>query len=153
MSETAKRQQHGFRPGQSGNPAGRPKGARHRTTVAIEALLDGEGETIARKAIDAAKAGDMVAIRLVLDRICPPRKTRPIHIELPPIHDAGGVAKAQQEILRAAWTRALGPWTMNHEPRSCALRTTDRGQGTPKLSSYTFNFVSETIYWPHDPDQ
>ena len=44
----------------------------------------------------------MVAIRLVLDRICPPRKSRPIHIELPPIHDAGGVAKAQQEILRAA---------------------------------------------------
>jgi hypothetical protein len=26
---------------------------------------------IARKAIEAAKAGDMVAIRLVLDRICP----------------------------------------------------------------------------------
>jgi len=70
--------------------------------VAIEALLDGEGEAITRKAIDAAKAGDMVAIRLVLDRICPPRKTRPIHIELPPIKNAGGVAEAQQEVLRAA---------------------------------------------------
>ena len=102
MSETANRQQHGFKPGQSGNPAGRPKGARHRTTVAIEALLEGEAETIARKAIEAAKAGDMVAIRLVLDRICPARKMRPIHIELPPIHDAGGVAEAHQEILRAA---------------------------------------------------
>ena len=102
MAETATPKQHGFKPGQSGNPAGRPKGARHRTTVAIEALLDGEGEAITRKAIEAAKAGDMVAIRLVLDRICPPRKTRPIHIELPPIHDAGGVAEAQQEVLRAA---------------------------------------------------
>ena len=99
MSETAIPKQHGFKPGQSGNPAGRPKGARHRTTVAIEALLDGEGEAITRKAIEAAKAGDMVAIRLVLDRICPPRKTRPIHIELPPIHDAGGVPEAQQEGL------------------------------------------------------
>ena len=102
MAETATPKQHGFKPGQSGNPAGRPKGARHRTTLAIEALLDGEGEAITRKAIEAAKAGDMVAIRLVLDRICPPRKSRPIHIELPPIHDAGGVAKAQQEIFRAA---------------------------------------------------
>lgn len=91
-----------FKPGQSGNPAGRPKGSRHATTVAIEALLEGEAETITRKAIEAAKAGDMVAIRLVLDRICPPRKTRPIHIELPPIRDAGGVAEAQQEVLRAA---------------------------------------------------
>ena len=102
MPETTASNQGRFRPGQSGNPAGRPKGARHATTAAIEALLEGEAETIARKAIDAAKAGDMVAIRLVLDRICPPRKLRPIHIELPPIHDAGGVAKAQQEILRAA---------------------------------------------------
>ena len=102
MIETTSRKQGGFKPGQSGNPAGRPKGARHATTVAIEALLEGEAETIARKAIDAAKAGDMVAIRLVLDRICPPRKTRPIHIELPPILDAGGVAEAQQEVLRAA---------------------------------------------------
>ena len=102
MSETTITKQGGFKPGQSGNPAGRPKGARHRTTVAIEAQLDGDGEAITRKAIEAAKAGDMVAIRLVLDRICPPRKTRPIHIELPPIRDAGGEAEAQQEILRAA---------------------------------------------------
>ena len=102
MSETTAPKQGGFKPGQSGNPAGRPKGARHRTTLAIEALLDGEGEAITRKAIEAAKAGDMVAIRLVLDRICPPRKTRPIHLELPSIHNAGGIADAQQEVLRAA---------------------------------------------------
>jgi len=102
MSASTIPKQGGFKPGQSGNPAGRPKGSRHRATLAIEALLDGEGEAITRKAIEAAKAGDMVAIRLVLDRICPPRKSRPIHIELPPIHDAGGVAEAQQEVLRAA---------------------------------------------------
>ena len=109
MTETTTPKQGGFKPGQSGNPAGRPKGARHRSTVAIEALLDGEGEAITRKAIEAAKAGDMVAIRLVLDRICPPRKTRPVHIELPPIHDARGVAEAQQEVLRAACAGELLP--------------------------------------------
>jgi hypothetical protein len=102
MPETTASNRGRFKPGHSGNPAGRPKGSRHRTTVAIEALLDGEGEAITRKAIEAAKAGDMVAIRLVLDRICPPRKTRPINIELPPIQDAGGVAEAQQAVLRAA---------------------------------------------------
>ena len=107
MPETTASNQGRFKPGQSGNPAGRPRGARHRTTVAIEALLDGEADAITRKAIEAAKAGDMVAIRLLLDRICPPRKTRPIHIELPPIHDAGGVAEAQQEVLRAACSGEL----------------------------------------------
>jgi len=49
-------------PGQSGNPNGRPKGSRHKTTLAIEKLLDGEGEEITRKAIEKAKEGDMAAI-------------------------------------------------------------------------------------------
>jgi hypothetical protein len=40
----------GFQPGRSGNPAGRPKGARHRTTLAMKALLDGEAEALTRKA-------------------------------------------------------------------------------------------------------
>jgi len=53
----------------------------------------------------------MVAIRLVMDRICPPRRTRPIHIELPPIKETGGVAKAQQEVLRAACAGGSCCWT------------------------------------------
>ena len=101
MLETTKRKQVGFQKGVSGNPSGRPKGSRHKATLAVEALLEGEAEGITRKAIEAAKAGDMVAIKLVLDRLCPPRKTRSIEIDLPPIADAAGVSQAQQEVLRA----------------------------------------------------
>src|SRR4029450_9803029 len=39
-----------FEPGKSGNPAGKLKGTRNKTTLAVEALLDGEAETITRKA-------------------------------------------------------------------------------------------------------
>jgi hypothetical protein len=46
-----------FKPGQSGNPSGRPKGARNKATVAAEALLDGESEAITRQCIDLAKEG------------------------------------------------------------------------------------------------
>ena len=57
-----------FEKGQSGNLNGRPKGTRNKTTLAMEALLDGEAEAITRKAIEKAKEGDMVAIRLCLER-------------------------------------------------------------------------------------
>jgi hypothetical protein len=56
-----------FKPGQSGNPAGKPRGSRNRTTLAVEALLDGEAETLTRKAIELAKAGDLAALRVCLD--------------------------------------------------------------------------------------
>ena len=49
--------------GQSGNPAGKPKGARHRATLAAETLLDGEAEALTRKAIALALAGDPIALR------------------------------------------------------------------------------------------
>ena len=101
MFETTKRKQVGFQKGVSGNPRGRPVGARHKTTLAVEALLEGEAEAIGRKAIEAALTGDLVAIKMVLDRVCPPRKTRSIEIDLPPVTDASGVSQAQQEVLRA----------------------------------------------------
>jgi hypothetical protein len=41
---TTPKQRGGFAPGQSGNPAGRPKGARNKATLAVEALLVGEAE-------------------------------------------------------------------------------------------------------------
>jgi hypothetical protein len=61
-----------FPKGRSGNPAGKLKGTRHRTTLAAEALLDGEAEALTRKVIEMALAGDSAALRLCLDRILPP---------------------------------------------------------------------------------
>lgn len=90
-----------FQPGQSGNPAGRPAGSRNVTTLAVEALLDGEAEAITRRAIEAALAGDMAAIRLVMDRVAPIRKSRPLQIDLPDVADACGVAQAQAAVVAA----------------------------------------------------
>ncbi|MCZ2097331.1 MAG: DUF5681 domain-containing protein, partial [Anaerolineae bacterium] len=49
-------------PGQSGNPAGRPRGTRNRATLLAEALLDGEVDAIVRRVIDGALAGDPVCL-------------------------------------------------------------------------------------------
>ena len=71
-AKTGEQQGSRFRPGTSGNPSGRPAGSRHKTTLAIEALLDGDAEKLTRKAVDMALGGDTVALRLVMDRIAPP---------------------------------------------------------------------------------
>jgi len=71
-----------FKPGQSGNPAGKPKGIKHRATQAVQALLEGELEALTRKAVECALAGDMIALKLCLDRIAPPLKPMALPVEL-----------------------------------------------------------------------
>jgi Family of unknown function (DUF5681) len=98
-----------FSKGQSGNPRGRPKGARHKTTVAMEALLEGEGQEITRKAIELAKNGDTVALRLCLERLIPVRKDRPIRFALPPIENPADLTKATSALLAAVAAGDLTP--------------------------------------------
>ena len=98
-----------FKPGKSGNPNGRPKGARHKATLAIESLLDGEHEAITRKAIDLAKGGDMSAIRLCMDRLAPPRKDRHIEFALPKMEKARDAVDAGAAIIEAVSTGEMTP--------------------------------------------
>ena len=71
-----------FEPGRSGNPGGRPRGSRNRSTQALEAILDGEAEALTRRAIEMALEGDGPAMRMCLDRLMPVRKDRPITFTL-----------------------------------------------------------------------
>ena len=91
-----------------GNP-GRPRGARHKTTLAIEALLDGQAEALTQKAIELALRGDMTAIKLCLDRIAPPRKGRPTPLALPAVDTAQGVQVALTAIVAAVAGGVLSP--------------------------------------------
>ena len=108
--ETTTGQQRGrFQAGVSGNPAGRPKGARHKTTLAVEALLDGEAEALSRKAIEMALAGDGAALRLCLERLLPARRDRPVSFELPKIETAADATKATGAILSAVASGEVTP--------------------------------------------
>src|SRR5271166_2747947 len=106
--KTAK-QQNRFQTGVSGNPAGRPKGARNKTTMAVQALLDGEAQELTRKAIEMAHAGDTVCLRLCLDRILPPRRERVVTLDLPEIVEGTDAAKALSAIIKAVAAGELTP--------------------------------------------
>jgi hypothetical protein len=71
-----------WKKGQSGNPAGMPKGTRHRATQLAEKLMEDDAENIVRAVANAAKAGDPTAMRLCIERLAPVRKGRPVTFDL-----------------------------------------------------------------------
>ena len=103
------RQDTQFKPGKSGNPRGRPRGARNRATLAAEALLDGEAEAITRKCIDLALAGDHTALRLCLSRILPVRRDREIVLDLERLRGSKDALRAIETILRAVADGKITP--------------------------------------------
>lgn len=90
-----------FKPGQSGNPNGRPKGSRHRITLIAEQMVDGAAEEIVGKIIEHATQGDPTALKMLLDRILPARKERPTQFALPPINSASDLPTAFAAISSA----------------------------------------------------
>ena len=98
-----------FKPGQSGNPSGRPKGARNKSTVAAEALLDGESEALTRRCIDLAMEGDSTALRLCLSRILPVKRENPISLDMPALKDSQDSLRAIGTVLEAVGAGTITP--------------------------------------------
>jgi hypothetical protein len=98
-----------FQPGQSGNPAGRPIGARGKGTVLAEGMLEGEAQEIIRAAIDQAKSGDVAAIRVCLDRLAPRARDRVVAFELPPLRSAASALSALADVAAAVGRSELTP--------------------------------------------
>jgi hypothetical protein len=91
------------------HPGGRPKGARNKTTLAVEALMEGEAEALTRKAIELALEGDGPALRLCMDRIAPPRKDRHVTFALPRMETAADSVKASAALVEAVAEGELTP--------------------------------------------
>ena len=96
-----KSQKGQWRSGVSGNPAGRPRGSRNRSTVAMEALLEEGADRLINKAMKIALAGDTAALRLCLERILPVRRDRLIQLDLPPIGTAKEISDAISTVFMA----------------------------------------------------
>lgn len=65
-----------FQPGKSGNPAGKPKGARHFSTLFREAVIkvaegqnDSDADLIVKKVIAKAKEGDLKAVDIIREEV------------------------------------------------------------------------------------
>lgn len=89
-----------FQPGQSGNPAGRKPGTKTARTKLVEALADDlPGLLEATK--KAALEGDMVAMRLLLDRTLPVNKQSGALLDLPAMREATDLTGKAAAVLDA----------------------------------------------------
>lgn len=109
MTEKRKTPPHAWKPGQSGNPKGKAAGSRNKATAMVLNLMETGAREITDAVITAAKGGDLTAARMVLDRLAPPAKERPVSMDMPDTGTAAGVSAAQEAILQAVATGELLP--------------------------------------------
>jgi len=94
-----------WQPGQTGNPKGRPPGISEITKLRKSLMTD--APEILAGLVTAAKAGDVQAARLILERVLPPVKPTEQTIEL----ELTGVTLTDQgrAVLSAVSAGALAP--------------------------------------------
>ena len=96
------------RPFLRGNP-GRPPGSKNKITQMVEQLAECQAEQLIQKVLELASAGDVACLRMVFDRLWPPRKGHPVNIAMPPINTSQDVFPAIASIWTAIREGRLTP--------------------------------------------
>jgi Family of unknown function (DUF5681) len=97
-----------FKKGRSGNPKGRPKSSQGKFSRVRE-LLFAQEEALVMKAVELAKAGDTTALKLCLDRMCPPLRAQDLTVEID--WSTGSIVEQGAKVLKAM---ASGELTTQH---------------------------------------
>ena len=71
-------------------------------------MMDGQAEQLVQTLLKKAQSGDVACLRMVLDRLCPPRKGQPVDLVMPPLNSSQDVLSA----IGSIWT-ALGEGRLN----------------------------------------
>ncbi len=89
-----------FEPGHPGGP-GRPAGSRNKATLLLDQLAEGDAQAVLEKQLELAKGGDQRAAEIVLSRVWPVRKGRPVTLAIPPITTAADIVAALGAVANA----------------------------------------------------
>ena len=105
--QKAKPRGRAYKPGESGNPRGRPKGAKDKRT-AFRELLKPHAPALIERAVSLALEGDTTALKMCLDRLVSPLRptSDAVNVALPKETGATteGLRSAGSAILKATTT-------------------------------------------------
>lgn len=96
-----------FQKGQSGNPAGRPRGSRNRSKIIAERLTAPVLEEIVDEVAKKAIKGNLVAARLVIQMLAHVRRDERPTCKLPDLKTPDDVLAAMQKVTRKVSSGAL----------------------------------------------
>jgi len=91
-----------------GNP-GRPKGSRNRSTLIAESIFSEGVSDVAGIVVQLARSGDLTAAKIILDRVYPASKDRPISIHVADTSTPEGLSLAVKQIIEATVNGDLLP--------------------------------------------
>ncbi|RDI37197.1 DUF5681 domain-containing protein [Aquicella lusitana] len=99
-----------FKPGESGNPEGRPKGSLNKRTQLVR-LLEPRAEELVNKMVELALGGDSNALRLCIERLIPKASSSPIIAALPDldINKAGSSIEIITEVMKQMLAGEVSP--------------------------------------------
>ena len=95
-----------FKKGESGNPDGRPKGAKDKRTQYRE-LFEPHADVLIQKAIDLALAGDTACLKMCIDRLVSPFRAKNATVTLDDIE--GTLTEKGEKIINAMGSGELSP--------------------------------------------
>lgn len=89
-----------FKKGESGNPTGRPIGAKDKRAE-LRKLLDPHADNLVQKAVAMALEGDSTAMRLCIERIVPAYRAEGIPVHVPALAEAKTLTEKGDAALQA----------------------------------------------------
>jgi hypothetical protein len=98
-----------YKPGQSGNPAGRPKGSGDKVLAAMREPLRAHGPALIDQAIAMAKDGNEAMIKLCIDRVLPVLKSADRCVIIEGIDERPSLLDKAQLITESAMTGRITP--------------------------------------------
>jgi hypothetical protein len=88
---------------------GRKAGSRNRASILAQEMIDSDGELVVQKALELAKGGDGAALRLIMERLIPPRKDKIIEFKLPQINNGQDASAAMAQVIEGVSAGELTP--------------------------------------------
>ncbi|WP_159013227.1 DUF5681 domain-containing protein [Acidisoma sp. S159] len=98
-----------FQPGKSGNPAGPKPGTRHAALAALDVIGQDGAEAVLKAVVAQALEGDTRAADILLRRVWPERKGRPVTFNLPIMKTPADLTDAMSAVSVAMAAGELSP--------------------------------------------